>query len=210
MPRTLLFAPGHNEKLLSKVFTARADVGPLDLEDSVPPHLKERARDLVGDIARQKSCWVRVNKPFTDDCRGDLEMLGGLTAGLRLPKVESAREVEWFAAQAPGVRLDCTIESARGVLAAFEIANCATCSSLAYGGLDLAADLRIAGGEQETLLARSLLVLACRAAGKPPPSDGVYAMLNDDEGLRIEVAVARRLGFFGRSAIHPPTGPNHQ
>ena len=114
MPRTWLFAPGHNEKVLSKVFTAGADVVLLDLEDSVPPHLKEPARDLVADIARQRSCWVRVNKPLTDDCRRDLEMLGGLAAGLRLPKVESAREVEWVAAQAPGVRLDCTIESARG------------------------------------------------------------------------------------------------
>jgi citrate lyase subunit beta/citryl-CoA lyase len=47
------------------------------------------------------------------------------------------------------------------------------------------------------------LVLAARAAGKPPPSDGVYPLLDDDAGLRREVEAAKRLGFYGKSAIHP-------
>jgi citrate lyase subunit beta/citryl-CoA lyase len=101
------------------------------------------------------------------------------------------------------VPLDCTIESARGVLAAFDIASAPACALLSYGGLDLAADLGIPEGAQETLYARSYLVLAARAAGKPQPSDGVYPMLNDDGGLRKEVEAAKRLGFFGKSAIHP-------
>jgi citrate lyase subunit beta/citryl-CoA lyase len=179
----------------------------LDLEDAVPPAAKDRARALVAEVAAHKPCSVRVNRPRTDACRRDLEALAGVVRGLRLPKVESAADVAWVAELAPGLPLDCTIESARGLLAAHEIADHPTCASLAYGGLDLAADLGIAGGERETLFARSYLVVACRAAGKPPPSDGVYPMIDDDDGLRKEAEAARRLGFFGKSAIHPRQVP---
>src|SRR6185312_11515513 len=98
----------------------------------------------------------------------------GRVSGIRIAKVESAADVAWVAERAPGVPLDCSIESARGVLGAFEIACARACVLLSYGGLDLAADLGIAGGEQETLYARSHLVIAARSAGKPPPSDGVH------------------------------------
>src|ERR1700694_4127444 len=75
MPRSWLFAPGNNEKLLSKVFDAEADIVLLDLEDSVPTHLKDRARDLVAEVATSRSCWVRINRPFTDACELDLAAL---------------------------------------------------------------------------------------------------------------------------------------
>jgi citrate lyase subunit beta/citryl-CoA lyase len=179
----------------------------LDLEDAVPPGLKDRARELVTHVAAERSCWVRVNRPLTDQCRRDIAALAGVAKGLRLPKVEAVSDVEWVAQLAPGVPLDCTIESARGLLAAFGIASHPACASLAYGGLDFAADLGIPGGEQETLFARSFLVVACRAAGKPPPSDGVHVLIDDDEGLREEAEAARRLGFFGKSAIHPGQVP---
>jgi len=206
-PRSWLFAPGSNERLLSKVFDAGADVVLLDLEDAVPLDRKSHARALVAEVAASRPCWVRVNRPLTPTCQSDLEALAGVAQGLRIPKVESASEVAWVGERAPGVPLDCTIESARGVLAAFEIANSSGCASLAYGGADLALDLDIAGGELETLFARSLLVLASRAAMKPPPSDGVYTLINDDNGLRKSAQAARRLGFFGKSAIHPRQVP---
>ncbi len=45
MHRSYLFAPGHNAKLLNRVFTAGADAVMLDLEDAVPPEAKApRAR----------------------------------------------------------------------------------------------------------------------------------------------------------------------
>lgn len=207
MPRSWLFAPGSNEKLLGKVFDAGADVVLLDLEDAVPPQLKDRARDLVAEVAADRGCWVRVNRPGTIECERDLAKLGGVPLGLRLPKVETPTEVAWVAERAPGLPLDCSIESARGVLAAFEIANQPACVCLSYGGVDLAADLGIAGGEEETLFVRSYLVVAARAAGKPPPSDGVHILIDDDEGLRRSAETARRLGFFGKSAIHPRQVP---
>jgi citrate lyase subunit beta/citryl-CoA lyase len=201
--RSWLFAPGHDEKLLRKVFDAGADMVLLDLEDAVPHDIKDLARDMVASVASSRPCWVRVNRVRSDECERDLRALAGAVLGLRVPKVESADDVAWVAERAPGVSLDCTVESARGVLAAFEIASAPACALLSYGGLDLAADLGIAAGEQESLYARSHLVIAARAAGKLPPSDGVHPLLEDDEGLRKEAGAARRLGFFGKSAIHP-------
>jgi citrate lyase subunit beta/citryl-CoA lyase len=169
--------------------------------------MKDRARDMVAEVAAGRACWVRVNRARSDECERDLKALAGAVSGLRVPKVESAADVAWVAERAPAVDLDCTIESARGVLAAFEIASMPACSLVSYGGLDLAADLGIAGGEPETLFARSFLIVATRAAGKPPPSDGVHPLLYDDDGLRKEAEAARRLGFFGKSAIHPRQVP---
>ena len=207
LPRSWLFAPGHDEKLLHKVFEVGADAVLLDLEDAVPADLKDRARQMVAAVAAGKPCWVRVNRAQTEECERDLAALAGRVAGFRIPKVESAAQVAWVAERAPGIHLDCTVESARGVLAAFEIASAPACSLLSYGGLDLAADLGSSPGEQETLYARSHLVIAARSAGKPRPSDGVHPQLDDDEGLRREAEAAKRLGFFGKSAIHPRQVP---
>lgn len=206
-PRSWLFAPGHNEKLLRLVFDAGADVVLLDLEDAVPPDIKERAREMVAEVAASKPCWVRVNRARSEACSRDLDALAGSVLGFRVPKVDSAAEIAWVAERAPDVPLDCTIESARGVLAAFDIASAPACALLSYGGLDLATDLGIAAGEQEMLFARSYLVMAARGAGKPPPSDGVHPLLEDDSGLRREAEAARRLGFFGKSALHPRQVP---
>ena len=206
-PRSWLFAPGHDEKLLRKVFEAGADAVMLDLEDAVPAALKDRAREMVAAVAAGRGCWVRVNRARSDECERDLAALAGGVAGIRIPKVESADDVAWVAERAPGVRLDCTVESARGVLAAFEIATAPACSLLSFGGLDLAADLGSYPGEQETLYARSQLVIAARSARKPRPSDGVHPQIDDDEGLRLEAEAAKRIGFFGKSAIHPRQVP---
>ena len=52
-----------------------------------------------------------------------------------------------------------------------------------------------------------MLVVASRAADKPAPIDGEYTRLDDLEGLRRETEAARRLGYFGKSAIHPSQVP---
>ena len=207
LPRSWLFAPGHDEKLLGKVFDVGADVVLLDLEDAVPDNLKDRARAMVAEVAATKRCWVRVNRARTEECERDLAAVAGRVAGLRLPKVESAADVAWVAERAPGIPLDCTVESARGVLMAFEIASEPACTWLSFGALDLAADLGSSAAGREMLYARSHLVIAARSAGKPRPSDGVHPLLDDDEGLRKEAEAAKRIGFFGKSAIHPRQVP---
>jgi citrate lyase subunit beta/citryl-CoA lyase len=210
--RTWLFAPGHSEKILQKVFDAGADAVLLDLEDAVPPDLKERARAQVREVLlSHPEAWVRINKPGTDWADADLATVAALCSGIRIPKVETATEVEWVAERAAALPLTCTIETALGVVRAFEIASHPRARDLCYGGADLSRDLEVEDGGDQTLYVRSALVVASRAAGKGAPSDGVYKRIGDVEGLSRAAEAARRLGYFGKSAIHPSQVPiiNH-
>ena len=202
MNRSYLFAPGHNSKLLNRVFTAGADAVMLDLEDAVPPEAKARARGMVGEVLPDRPAWVRVNAAGTAWCEEDLAAVAEHAVGIRIPKVESADDVRWVTARAPGRPIICAIESARGLLAASEIAAVPGVAFIAMGGVDLQKDLHTSGGNLQTLYARSLLVVAARAAGIEPPIDSVYPYLTDDEGLREQATFAASLGFFGKSAIH--------
>jgi citrate lyase subunit beta/citryl-CoA lyase len=203
MDRSYLFAPGHHPKLLNRVFAAGADAVMLDLEDAVPREAKQTARAMVAEALLDNRAWVRVNAAQTPWCEADLEAVADRAFGIRIPKVESVADVEWVTRRAPGKPIICAIESARGVLAAQDIAAVPGVRFLAMGGVDLQRDLNTSGGNLQTLYVRSHLVLASRAAGIEPPIDSVFPLLADTEGLRAQAQFARSLGFFGKSAIHP-------
>ena len=204
--RSWLFAPGHSEKLLAKVFEVGADAVVLDLEDSVPAGQKSDARSMVAAVIREREAWVRINRAGTAESASDLAAVAQHAAGLRIPKVESAEDVAWVAERAPGLELACTIETARGVMAAGEIARASGCRYLVLGIADLRADLSLGEGWEPLLFARSHLVMASRAAGIDAPIDGAYAGAGE-EGLRAEAEHARRLGFGGKSAVRPMQVP---
>jgi citrate lyase subunit beta / citryl-CoA lyase len=203
MDRSYLFAPGHNAKLLHRVFEAGADAVMLDLEDAVPPDAKDTARGMVAEVLVDHPAWVRVNAARTELCEADLAAVGTRAFGIRIPKAESADDVHWVGERAPGKPIICAIESARGILAATEIAAAPGVRHLAMGGVDLQQDLNAGNGNLQTLYARSHLVVVSRAAGLEPPIDSVWPRLDDEAGLREQAEFARSLGFFGKSAIHP-------
>jgi citrate lyase subunit beta / citryl-CoA lyase len=208
MNRSYLFAPGHNAKLLDRVFTAGADAVMLDLEDAVPQAQKAAARRMVAAAladppAAAPRAWVRVNAARTDLCAADLAAVAADAFGVRIPKAESPEDVAWVAERAPGKPIICAIESARGVLAAAEIAAATGVRHLAMGGVDMQRDLHAGNGNLQTLYVRSHLVVASRAAGIERPIDSVYPRLDDEAGLREQAEFALSLGFFGKSAIHP-------
>jgi citrate lyase subunit beta / citryl-CoA lyase len=205
--RSYLFAPGHNEKLVGKVFEAGADAVILDLEDAVPPEHKEAARHHVARALWHHPAWVRINAAGTQLAEADLRAIAKLAYGIRVPKVESVEDVRWVADQAPGKPLICAIESAKGVANAFAIAAEPAVKYLALGGIDLQKDLGVGGGDAPLQYVRSHLVVAARAAGLEPPIDSVYPYLQDTEGLRQQAGLSRSLGFFGKSAIHPSQLP---
>ncbi|MEM7585155.1 MAG: CoA ester lyase [Acidobacteriota bacterium] len=230
LARSYLFVPGDNERLLGKVFDAGADAVVIDLEDAVSAERKDAARELVqrtlvqraADDASRQPIWVRINDPRIGDWRADLEAVCGdpratrLITGLRLPKAESLRQlqlldealrrVEQQASLPPeSLRITCTIESATGVANAARLAALPRVSFLAFGEADFAADIgaELDADSTATLWARSSLVVAARSAGIAPPIAPVYTLLDDPEGLTRTTVAARRLGFFGRSCIHP-------
>jgi citrate lyase subunit beta / citryl-CoA lyase len=205
--RSYLFAPGHNAKLLGKVFDVGADAVILDLEDAVPPEHKAAARHLVARALLSRPAWVRINAAGTPLAEADLHAIATPAYGIRIPKVESVQDVRWVADRAPGKPLICAIESAKGVANAIAIAAAPGVRYLALGGIDLQKDLGVASGDAPLQYARSHLVVAARAAGLEPPIDSVYPFLQDGEGLRRQACHSRSLGFFGKSAIHPSQLP---
>jgi citrate lyase subunit beta/citryl-CoA lyase len=204
--RSWLFAPGHSEGLLDKVFRAGADAVVLDLEDAVPRAFKAQARSMVAATIRDKSAWVRINVSGSADAAADLEAVAEHAEGIRIPKVESADHVAWVAQRAPRCELACTIETARGLMAAAEIAAVPQCRYLILGAADLTHDLSIDGGFDSLLYARSHLVVVSRAAEIEQPVDGAY-LGSDGEGVREAAEHARNLGFGSKSAIRPHQVP---
>ena len=55
----------------------------------------------------------------------------------------------------------------------------------------------------ELLYARSKVLLEARAAGIDHPLDGVFPGLDDEEGLVRDAENAKRLGYRGKTVIHP-------
>jgi citrate lyase subunit beta/citryl-CoA lyase len=80
-----------------------------------------------------------------------------------------------------------------------------TCFGSARDG-DLQSDLGCSWSIEgtELLYARSKVLLETRAAGsRIVPLDGVFGDLNDETGLSQDSRLSARLGYVGRTVIHP-------
>ncbi len=226
---TALFAPGIKERVMTKAMESGTDAVILDLEDSVPLADKAAARALVAktidDAAGRDDApavWVRVNAAATEFLDGDLEAVvrPGLDVVL-LPKAETIEDVQRTAAaierhetahkmKAESVAIVPMIESALGVRNCFDLIMAsprvaATCFGSARDG-DLQTDLGCAWSIEgtELLYARAKVLLDTRAAGSQLiPFDGVFSDLNDEAGLIADSKLSARLGYVGRTVIHP-------
>jgi citrate lyase subunit beta/citryl-CoA lyase len=225
--RSFLFAPGDNQRLLEKVFDAGADAVVLDLEDGVSPDRRAEARRQVRAALDGRTgigvprIYVRINAVGSTHWEPDLEaVVHPALDGVRLAKVETPNDVRRVAERLDSLAHDRsfdssrisivpTIESAAGVLAAAAIAAAPRVETVCFGSADFLRDIQAVADEAEsaTLLARSMLVLAARAAGRAAPVASVYTLVADLEGLARTTEAAKRLGFFGRSAVHPKQVP---
>ena len=214
-PRSYLYAPGSDRRLMEKALASAADAVVLDLEDAVAPSRKAEARAAVAELLRARSgkpVLVRINAEASGLAEDDLAAIAGpWLAGVRLPKVESPDWVRAVAAQLDrhgcATRIHPLIESALGLERAYEIARAhARVATLGLGEADLGADLGISD-PAGLRYARSRVVAAARAAGLPAPVQSVYPHLRDLDGLRRSTEEGRAMGFFGRSVIHPAQLP---
>lgn len=203
-PRSYLFVPGDRPERFAKAWDSDADAVILDLEDAVAPQDKDAARAAVaGWLSAERPVWVRINAGDTAAFEGDLQLIGrpGL-AGLMVPKAEALAPALLAAATAADCPLLALVETARGIALAQEIARTRGVARLAFGSIDFQADLGIES-EEGLLPFRSMLVLASRLAGLPPPVDGVCTALDDAAVLDADSRRSRALGFGGRLCIHP-------
>ena len=196
-----LYVPGSRPDRFDKAAASGADAVILDLEDSVAAPEKAAARAAVAawlpTAPSGLGVQVRVNEPGSAELADDLRALPDGVA-LRVPKVGAAAELDAL----DGRDVHAIIESAAGVERAFEIASHAAVRSLTLGEADLAAELGLEG-EEAFGWVRSRIVVAARAARLPAPMMSAYPSLQDLDGLAASCATGRRLGFVGRTAVHP-------
>ena len=229
--RSLMFVPAHRERMVERALglaefgASGLDVAILDLEDGVPPAAKEEARRRITDVLARASRdggprrFARIRRALSDEGDGDLEAVvrPGL-AGIMAPKVRRPDEVAWIAerldtleqsAKVPHgtVRIIPSIESAAALIEGPRIAKASDrVAGLAFGSEDFALDLGLPtkreGEAADLLYARSATVVAAVSAGKLA-FDGIWPDIKDAAGLRADALRARRLGFAGKTLIHP-------
>ena len=220
--RSALYVPGDSEKMLQQSSNVAADVLLLNLEDGVASAQKDAARDKVAQALKTvnfegRETVVRINGLNSNLGRTDLaRIIPCGPNGICLPKVETAAEI--VAAENDVLELErrsglpegrilfhAMIESAAGVLHSYEISSASPrMASLIFGSADYAKDVRCQPGQDrcELLLALQMIVTSARAAG----IDAIDAPCFDIRNpvlLQNESMHARRLGYDGKSALHP-------
>jgi citrate lyase subunit beta/citryl-CoA lyase len=217
--RSRLYAPGNKPRFIEKAAAANADGIILDLEDSVAPNRKDEARILVAHALASidfgdTEVMVRINQG--ERAADDLSwIVPQPVQHILVPKVELAGDVSAVRDMVETVMDLCgrtafpwlmpILESPRGILNALSIADSVPeMAALTLGLQDLTAEIGIMPTPEgtESFTARSIVVLAARAAGLQP-IDTVYADVKNLEGLQKSIEDAKTLGFVGKGCIHP-------
>jgi citrate lyase subunit beta/citryl-CoA lyase len=208
--RSWLFVAGADERAHARAAKSGADVIILELEDFTPPELRPKARSLA---ARAFAEWrkagalaaVRVN-PLEGDGRADLAgVLPARPDVVLMSKVDTPEKVvELESATGGAVDLVPNVESAAGLLRAFDIARASRkVSALLVASEDMVADLgttRSRGGE-ELAYVRARFLVECRAAGVEA-IDCPYTF-SDASGALADARYAKRLGYRMKSLVDP-------
>lgn len=224
--RSKLFVPGSRPELFAKAMTGEADALSFDLEDAVDESRKSEARREVARFLRSlapncgKTIIVRVNALDTPHFAADLEAIAGPGLDIvNLPKAESAEDVRECAAALAKVERSLpptaepagllpNIESPRALRLAAEIALASPrVVGLQAGWGDLIEPLGIDRYNAPMIEAIQLQIRVAAGEAGVWAFDGAWANIQDPEGYRREAEAARRLGYLGKSAIHPSQVP---
>lgn len=223
--RSVLFVPAHKPDWAHKALASGADAIVLDLEDSVPPALKESTRGMVREtLAKLRAesvhvgLFVRPNALSTRLAGADLEaVVCPELTGLFTPKIRDATEVlrwetlvDWFEERngASGLELIVPVEMVDAITNCYEIAGASPRVGAMIGPTSKHADIARAVGYRwspegtESLYLRSRILLACRQFGLHPLT-GLWEELSDLDGLRAFADQGLQLGFRGQVVIHP-------
>jgi len=220
--RSVLTVPVIVPRFVEKAPSSGADVICLDIEDSVPPAEKVRARTLaaeaIASIPRGPySLFVRVNGPRTGLMEADLA--GVVRPGLegviisKTPDAETIRRIDSLLAdlereqgiEARSVAIAPLIETALGVMNSLAICTASPrVIAAVFGAEDLATDMRLQRTREgeEIRWARAQVAVACHAA-RVVPIDTPDPDYTDLEYLEREMSLARSLGYLGKLVIHP-------
>ncbi|MDQ6214072.1 HpcH/HpaI aldolase/citrate lyase family protein [Achromobacter insolitus] len=220
--RSKLFVPGSRPELFAKALAGPADALSFDLEDAVAPARKEEARRHLAGLlssaeagAAGKTLIVRVNALDSNHFHADLRAVvrKGLSL-VNLPKVECVADVQAAAGALDQARLAngvehpvgllLNIESPRALRRAAALAAAHPCvAGLQLGLGDLFEPAGIDRRERGAVRQAMLAVRLAAAEAGVFAYDSAFADIADTAGFQAEAELARRLGFMGKSCIHP-------
>ncbi|MFE2759428.1 HpcH/HpaI aldolase/citrate lyase family protein [Streptomyces halstedii] len=214
--RSALYVPGDRPDMLAKALGRGADAVIVDLEDGVAPAAKAYARTTAARWLEElppagsrpgTEIWVRINPGGAGLADARAVALPAV-AGMVVAKAERADDLAAVAgalASAPWIALCPLLESAAALLAAPLMARAPRVTRMQLGEADFCADTGIAPGpdERELLWPRTQLTLVSAAARLAPPLGPVSTDFRDLGALRRSTTALKRLGFGGRTCIHP-------
>jgi citrate lyase subunit beta/citryl-CoA lyase len=222
--RSLIFVPGNSKRYVEKAKALKADIICFDLEDSVPLNEKDAARKIIADAITHRTqyksnFYVRINSLESDLASLDLaEVIKNGIDGVVVPKVNDESQMKNLDYQVSilednqemineSIKLIPSIESARGVVNAYSIARSSQrINAMVFGIFDFLYDMHLDyienDNSDEYVYARAKVPVDARAAGVES-FDGIWQKVDDIEGLTRDAMVAKRLGYSGKSIIHP-------
>jgi citrate lyase subunit beta/citryl-CoA lyase len=219
--RSKLFVPGSRPELFAKAMASEADGLSFDLEDAVDESMKGKAREEVARFLRSlppdhgKTIIVRVNGLDTPHFEADIRAITGPGLDIvNLPKPDTADDVKACARAMNEAEREARVSVPAAILVNIETpmayrlaANLAGASprviGLQAGWGDLIEPLDV---DRYNLSMIETLLLHIRiAAGESGvwAYDGAWANIKDMEGMKREAEASRRLGYLGKSCIHP-------
>ncbi|NTE61624.1 CoA ester lyase [Agrobacterium fabrum] len=219
--RSLLSVPAINIRALEKIRELDCDGVILDLEDSVAPDMKGKARENLeklfsGPPFDGRETIIRINPLSTPDGKADLQLvLSCRPDAVLLPKVEQPSDIHDVAdflaeADAPEhLKIWAMIETPLGVLNAASIADAAhtpnaRLAAFVIGLNDLRKETHVPRLPGRTYLVPWMMqvILAARAYGLDV-IDSVSNDFRDIEAFEAECEQGRAMGFDGKMLIHP-------
>ena len=218
--RSMLFMPGNNPGMLVSADILGADSIIYDLEDAVSLDEKDSARTLVRNALSflkftHSEITVRINPIDSPYWEKDLEaIIPVLPDGIVIPKAsvdavnsvaQKINEIKKAHNITKNFSFLMLVESARGIMDVHSIAKASSLiQGLLLGGEDYSVDM----GIQRTRLSKELeyarfsLTTAAHAYGLDS-LDTPFTDVEDFEGLRLDTAFSKSIGFSGRLVINP-------
>ncbi len=214
--RSFIFTPGLNPEMFPKALASGADMVCIELEDGIAIKDKDEARKntinalKTLEVKNDVELVVRVNCQRTKPGLLDLEAFISSklkVKALMLPKVKTPDEISFI----DDLLNDCNLETDLHVIMEtnealeniYDIAHSSKrIVALYFGGVDMAAELRVPNNYENLIYARSKLVHAGASVGVDV-IDVPYLDLEDMDGMKKEAELVRNLGFTGKGSIHP-------
>src|SRR5919106_684899 len=175
MFRSLIFVPSNSRRFIDKAKTLNADILCFDLEDSVPINEKAAARQIIIDTLKRRAEY-KTNVYIR---------INSFDSGMALSDLKEIIQngVDGIVIAKANKRINAVI------FGVFDF--------LYDMGLDYAEDDGI-----EYMFAREKIPIDAKAAGVAA-IDAIWQKVDDTNGLIKDATVAKRLGYSGKSIIHP-------